>query len=124
MAANISGAKEMTIYPQTQFRTFVVLLALTAGVGAALPIGSGAQSQELLWATQAGGPSGGIGAFGIATSARGDSFVTGAFAGMATFGAGEPNETILTAPRSHLFVARYDRDGGLLWATQAGGPSL
>src|SRR5919106_333114 len=118
MAANISGAKEMTIYPQTQFRTFVVLLALTAGVGAALPIGSGAQSQELLWATQAGGPGEDAG-FGIATTARGDSVVTGNFAGTATFGAGEPNQTILTTSSGPgIFVAKYDRDGGLLWATQ------
>ena len=79
----------------------------------------------LLWATQAGGSALDFGV-GIATSARGDSYVTGNFAGTATFGEGEPNETSLTATGSSdrisdIFVAKYGPDGALQWATQAGG---
>jgi hypothetical protein len=48
--------------------------------------------------------------------------VTGRFQGTATFGEGEPNETtLISAPGSDIFVAKYDRDGALLWATRVGG---
>jgi Beta-propeller repeat len=61
---------------------------------------------------------------GIAIDRRGNSYVTGFFSGTATFGAGEANETELTASGGDdFFVAKYDRDGRLLWATQAGGTS-
>jgi Beta-propeller repeat len=73
----------------------------------------------LLWATSAGGPAPDT-AFAIATDPRGNSYVTGAFAGTATFGAGEANETVLEADPSNVFVAKYDRDGALLWARTAG----
>ena len=44
------------------------------------------------------------------------------FAGTATFGAGEANETVLTAAGGpDVFVAKYARDGTLLWATSASG---
>jgi hypothetical protein len=77
----------------------------------------------LLWATQVGGDLSDEG-FGIATTKRGDSYVTGYFSGTATFGPGEPNETQLTAAggppfRPDMFVAKYDRAGALLWASQA-----
>jgi hypothetical protein len=84
----------------------------------------------LLWATSAGGTSAEVG-FSIATTPRGESYVTGAFEGTATFGQGEPNQTTLTSFEcsdifdpsqecSDIFVAKYDRDGALLWATQVG----
>ena len=75
-----------------------------------------------VWATQAGGGAGSDEGFGIATTQRGDSYVTGFFGGTATFGQGEPNETTLTSAGDFdIFVAKYDRDGRLVWATQAGG---
>jgi hypothetical protein len=88
------GVKEMTNHWQTRFRAFLASLALTAGVavGAVIPIGPAAQSQELQWATQANGTIIAEGR-GIATTARGDSYVTGTFFGTVTFGQGEPNET-------------------------------
>ena len=51
--------------------------------------------------------------------------MTGLFSGLsgtATFGEGEDNETGLSsAGFRDIFVAEYDRNGGLLWAKRAGG---
>ena len=75
----------------------------------------------LLWATSAGGGSDTDQGFGIASDARGNSYVTGAFIETATFGAGD-NETELTSAGDiDVFVAKYAPDGTLLWATSAGG---
>jgi hypothetical protein len=77
----------------------------------------------LLWAASAGGASYDS-ASAIAADPRGGSYVTGEFSGTATFGAGEANETVLDAgDSSDVFVAMYDREGTLLWATSARGPS-
>jgi hypothetical protein len=44
----------------------------------------------------------------IVTDGRGDSYVTGTFSGMETFGAGEDNETVLTPEgNTDIFVAKY-----------------
>ena len=69
----------------------------------------------LRWATSAAG----FQASGIATDSRRNSYVTGDFLGTATFGEGEPNETVLEAGASaDVFVAKYDRNGLLRWATK------
>jgi hypothetical protein len=50
--------------------------------------------------------------------------VTGWFYISATFGPGEPNQTVLTsAGESDIFIARYTPDGTLAWAKRAGGIS-
>jgi hypothetical protein len=117
---------------QTRHRRLLAALTLAVGVvsGALPPIGSAARAQELLWATQAGADNSNMSSdegLGIATTERGGySYVTGFFRGTATFGEatfgeGEPNETTLTsAGNDDIFVAKYDRDGALLWATSAG----
>ena len=75
----------------------------------------------LLWAKQDGGSDVDQG-FSIATDASGDSYITGIFEGVATFGAGEANETTLTSAGSRdIFIARYNTNGMLLWAKRAGG---
>jgi hypothetical protein len=87
------------------------------GLAGAFP----AHAQELDWSTSADGSGFDLGK-GIATTPRGNSYVTGRFSGTAIFGPGEPNETTLTSAGSFdIFVAKYDRDGVLLWATRAGG---
>jgi hypothetical protein len=77
---------------------------------------------RLLWAKQAGSTSNDAGS-SIATDGRGNSYVTGRFSDTATFGAGEDNETDLSATGSSgdAFVAKYDRSGLLSWATRVAG---
>jgi len=75
----------------------------------------------LLWAKKAGGRDTDEGN-GIATDGAGNSLVTGHFQETATFGAGEPNETSLTSTGfMSIFVAKYNPDGALLWAKKADG---
>jgi Beta-propeller repeat len=109
----------------TKARPCTLVMSLTLGLavtsGFVIEAGSGARAQELDWATSAGGESS-DGGGDVATDPRGNSYVTGSFSGTATFGAGETNETVLSdAGSSDLFVAKYARDGSLLWATSAGG---
>ena len=78
----------------------------------------------LVWAKRAGGSTHARG-LGIAVDVAGNSYVTGFFEGSATFGPGEPNETMLTSfGNSDVFVARYDNTGLLVWAKRAGGLRL
>jgi hypothetical protein len=72
----------------------------------------------LLWARRAGGTSY-ESASGIAADASGSSYVTGRFAGAATFGPGEANETTLTG--SGVYLARFGAGGSLLWARAISG---
>lgn len=53
--------------------------------------------------------------------ADGSCFVTGWFDSSATFGAGETNETALSGLSKEIFVARYNPNGTLTWASSAGG---
>jgi len=76
---------------------------------------------SLLWAKSAGGTAVDQG-LAIAVDDSGNSYVTGLFEGIATFGTTEVNETILTSTGSRdIYVAKFGPSGSLLWATQAGG---
>lgn len=76
-------------------------------------------SGQLVWARQAGGTDGDVGA-GIAVDGSGNGYVTGSFNGTATFGAGEANETILTsAGSSDVFIAKYVPTADLAVSKQA-----
>ncbi len=79
----------------------------------------------LAWAKRAGGTST-VWGQGITTLSDDSTVVTGGFYGTATFGEGEPNESILVADgglNDDIFVAQYNPDGTLAWATQASGLS-
>jgi hypothetical protein len=77
----------------------------------------------LAWAKRAGGASGDSGQ-GITTLLDNSTVVTGLFEGSATFGPGEPNQTVLTSAEGwDIFIARYNPDGTLAWAKHAGGAS-
>jgi hypothetical protein len=68
---------------------------------------------------------------GVAVDQLGNSYVTGSFggttypnSGTATFGPGEANQTVLTSAgrfSATSFIAKYDTNGILAWATRAGG---
>jgi len=73
----------------------------------------------LTWARRAGG-SGEDTVASLSTHADGTCTVAGRFAGTATFGPGEANETTLTSPTvADVYVARYAADGSLTWARRA-----
>ena len=79
-----------------------------------------ANAQNLEWATQAGGLSNESGR-GIAVDDDGNSYVTGFFFGTAHFGAGGTAASLISLGNSDIFIAKYDDNGDLLWAKQAGG---
>jgi hypothetical protein len=78
----------------------------------------------LIWAKRAGGPEGIISehGYGITSLSDNSTVVTGVFGGSATFGPGEPNQTVLTSAGGYdIFIAKYNPDGTLAWANRAGG---
>ncbi len=74
---------------------------------------------HFLWARSAGGTNDDAGN-GIAVDAANNVYVTGAFAGAATFASTNLAGTG-TNGLSDIFVAKYDSSGSLLWVRQAGG---
>lgn len=77
-----------------------------------------AQTEDWLWAQQAGGTSYDDGyGYGISTDASGNSFVTGEFWGTVSFG----SNNLTNSGNWDIFVAKMDPDGNWLWAKQAGG---
>ena len=68
------------------------------------------------WATQAGETSTGRG-YGIAIDDEWNTYVTGYFYDIATFG----SYSITSSGNMDIYVARVDADGNWLWATRAGG---
>jgi uncharacterized delta-60 repeat protein len=77
----------------------------------------------LAWAKHAGGSEYNEG-HGITTLSDNSTVVTGWFEGSATFGEGEPNQTVLTSDGMwrNIFIVRYNPNGTLSWAKRAGGP--
>jgi len=76
----------------------------------------------LAWAKRAGGTGDDIG-LDVAIFSDGSCAATGRFMGSATFGPGEPGQTVLTIGSGQgVFVARFNADGTLAWARQ-GTPS-
>jgi uncharacterized delta-60 repeat protein len=74
----------------------------------------------LSWAKSAGGIDWDEGQ-SISALSDGSAIITGYFEITATFGAGETNETVLTAVGTRdIFIAKYNPDGTLAWAKSAG----
>jgi hypothetical protein len=97
-----------------------------------LVVAGNAHAQSLGWARQDGGTVGTPPPFngpsvesaeGVAVDSLGNSYITGTFQGQATFGAGTPNQTVLTSFNGGqgIFVAKYDATGAFVWARGAGG---
>jgi len=103
-------------------RAFLPGLILVVLVGVAPPLAG----QSLDWVKQEGrtistGGQSVDSAEAVAVDSAGNSYVTGTFRIEATFGAGEPNQTVLrgVGPQD-IFVAKFDPNGLLLWARSAG----
>jgi hypothetical protein len=80
---------------------------------------------NFVWAQQAGGSLSEY-AQALAVDGAGNCYITGYYgSNPATFGAGEPNETKLAGLGGNngedIFVAKYNTDGMLQWAKNAGG---
>jgi Glucodextranase, domain B/Beta-propeller repeat len=73
------------------------------------------RSGSLLWVRQAGGTNADAG-FGIAVDAQSNCYVTGYFSGNADFS----GTSLKTTGTFDLFLAKYDLDGTLVWATTTG----
>jgi len=71
---------------------------------------------QVYWGNKAGGPSVEQG-LAVTCDALGNTYATGYFTGICTFGATVLNSTGL----SDIFVAKYDNQGVLLWARKYGG---
>ncbi len=93
--------------------SLIAFLSLTGG-----PAGA----EELDWAKKAGSLKDAYGN-SIAVDDTGKYiYVTGVFSGTIVMGAGEAKETNLrSAGLFDIFVAKYNRKGGLVWAKKAGG---
>ncbi len=75
----------------------------------------------LAWVKHAGGTASGWSS-SVAVLPDGSAFVAGGFNGLVTFGPGEANETTLPcAGINNIFLALYNADGTLRWASCAGG---
>lgn len=100
-------------YQEIVFPLFAMILAATATISV--------QAQVLTWAKRAGGGDHDSGN-SIAMLSDGGTLVAGRFRSTATFGPGESGETILSSAGDYdMFIAKYNQDGTLEWAKQAGG---
>jgi hypothetical protein len=70
------------------------------------------------WAVHAGGTGVVTKGLAVKTDANGNSYVTGFFYGTVKFG----TYTLTSAGAQDIFIAKYDRNGNVLWAKSAGGP--
>ncbi len=75
-----------------------------------------AQSPDYQWVEQAGGPKKDEGN-SVSIDPYGNIVVTGIFYDSTTFG----DTTIISNGKQDIFIAKYDRDGQLLWALNDGG---
>jgi hypothetical protein len=94
----------------------IALLTLVTLVLSSLPT----HAQPVAWARRAGGILSDEG-YSIAVDASGNSYVSGYFAGTATFGNGI---TLTSTGQNDIFIAKYLSNGDLAWARRAGGTGI
>lgn len=81
-----------------------------------------AANGDLLWARRAGGASGDTVARSVRAYANGSFVVAGSFQSKATFGLGESRSaTLVSRGEDDAFLAMYDANGRVQWATRMGG---
>jgi hypothetical protein len=107
-----TGAATQTIEAsQLAFDTFETFVAKYAPTG------------KLLWAKHAAGGGGENLGTDLVTDSSGNIYVTGSYQYETTFGAGEPKETTLVnaGDDNSAYVAKFTKNGALLWAKSAHG---
>jgi hypothetical protein len=86
------------------------------GTGGAQPCAPGECSSLLAWARQGGGGNRDYG-YGVDVAADGSVYALGTFSASAIFG----TTTLVAEQQQDTFLARYDAEGALLWATDTVG---
>jgi len=104
----------------TGIATFGDLPSLNSVGGSDVFVAKVNNKGDWLWAIQTNDISGSQGV-GISVDCQGNSYVTGFFADIATFGSLPP---LTSVGSSDIFVAKVNNKGDWLWAIQAGGPSF
>ena len=121
---NLSNVRAVTKHLPHGFgmRWLAVLLLLLA-------VAVQAQTPAFRWAARSGGTEDDFGN-AIAVDAQGNCYVTGSFSGVAHFGmanygainwSGNAGQVLTTRGFSDIFIAKYDKNGGIVWIKQAGG---
>jgi Bacterial Ig domain/Beta-propeller repeat/Thrombospondin type 3 repeat len=113
---SIDGTNWVSFGRDTRFRT-TSIVTLTAVNLNDVFVAKYDSTGMAVWATSARG-TGNEQGFGIAVDSSGNSYVTGAYAGTATFA---PGVTLTAVGGDDIFVAKYNSTGTAVWATSAGG---
>jgi hypothetical protein len=93
-------------------------LILAAGVIGVCGLNMSGQTARFPWVQHAGGPGDGINnAASVAVDRATNTYVTGYFQTTAVFG----TNAVVSEGLADIFVAKYDREGSLLWVRRAGG---
>lgn len=111
------------IYTNMEYLTFMnththIRLRQNVKIKSSSPLNDD-DGEHLLWAKRAGGPGIDRG-YGIAVDREDSTIVTGRFSDKATFGEGNSQVILSSTGRWNLFVAKYDRQGDLIWARKDG----
>jgi hypothetical protein len=107
--------------PYFLFMTRIATALITLAAAAAFALGLGTSTSlaavpPVPWAAQVSGSNGNYG-YSVSALPDGSSIVTGGFNGTATFG----STTLTSVGGDDVFVAKLNRSGSYVWATQAGG---
>ncbi len=128
----IASAEDGGVYVTGEFRQSAVFgegeanqTTLEARSAADVFVAKYADDGSLVWAVRAGSASAAdisddVG-WDVAGVAGGGVFVTGSFGMSAVFGAGEAQTTLTASGLTHLFLAKYDDDGNLVWVERSTG---
>jgi len=92
-------------------------ISLTSSGGSDIFIVKLDSAGNYLWAKKAGGTNEDY-CYSISTDSSGNSYVTGEFYGIASFG----TTTLTSSGGSDIFIAKLDSNGSWLWAKKAGSP--
>src|SRR5437764_462723 len=103
----------------THFKQFTVFSILILAAFGLCHCPANAQPPVFKWVEQNGSSLDDFGR-GIAVDSAGNTYVTGSFHDVAAFGSID----LVSSGGYDVFVAKYDKEGKVLWANQAGGSNF